>query len=398
MILNGPPEFIIKAIWILLALLLLLVIYYLVNIGNSFVPSKKKININNRTIFLTLGLLTILYTLFKVFKKHSFLSDIVFTLVISVIIAYALNPIINYLERRNINRLKGVLIVYLSIVGVLAILAFSVIPRSGKEIRKLVNDLPTYFEQLSNIIDGMYSRYYSTLGGLPPVFQGIETVVMDNIIKLEGMIAEGLKNFVTGIISVATKVVSIILTPILTLYFLMDKDYFKEKIISLIPERHRKDTLYLAATIDNSLTQFIRGRLIMSLYVGVAITIVLLIMGIDFAIVIGFITGLFDIVPYIGPFIGFLPALFFAFISKPIKAVWISVIFVLIQWTENNILAPKIIGENMGMHPMVILLSIIIGGGIFGVFGMILSVPVIAVIRIIFIFTLDKRKNRPRKF
>lgn len=397
MILNGPPEFIIKATWSLLALLLLLIIYYLVNIGNNYVKDQKRINISNKILFIVLGFLIVIYSLYNIFQKYSFLSDMLFTLIISVIIAYALNPIINYLETKNINRLRGVLIVYLSIVALLAILAFSVIPRSGKEIKRLINDLPIYFEQLSKMIDGMYSKYYSTLGGLPPVFQGIESVVMDNIVKLEGIIADGLKGFVTGIITIATKVVSIVLTPILTLYFLMDKNYFKEKIINLIPKRHRRDTLYLASTIDTALSQFIRGRLFMSLYVGVAITLMLLIMGIDYAIVIGFITGLFDIVPYIGPFVGFLPAFFFAFISKPIKAVWVSVFFVLIQWTENNIIAPKVIGENMGMHPMIILLSIIIGGGIFGVFGMILSVPVVAVTRIIFIFTMDKIKGRPRK-
>ena len=162
--------------------------------------------------------------------------------------------------------------------------------------------------------------------------------------------------------NVASKVVSIVLTPILTLYFLVDKDYFKDKIAKLIPKKHRKDILYLASTIDISLTQFIKGRLIISLYIGVATTILLLIMGIDFAVVIGVITGLFDIVPYIGPFLGYIPAVFFAAISKPIKALWVSIFFVLIQWIENNVLAPKIIGENMGMHPMLILLSIIIGG------------------------------------
>lgn len=254
-------------------------------------------------------------------------------------------------------------------------------------------NLPDYFEQMSKMIDNIYTRYYSTLGGLPPMFQGIEAVVMENIVKLENIIADGMKNFVGGIINAASKVVSIVLTPILTLYFLVDKDYFKEKIEKLIPLKYRKDILYLASTIDFSLSKFIKGRLLMSLYVGIATSIMLFILGIEFPVVIGFITGLFDIVPYIGPFVGYLPAVFFAAVSKPIKAVWVSILFVIIQWVENNILAPKIIGENMGMHPMIILLSIIIGGGIFGVFGMIISVPFVAIVKIIFLFILEKRKD-----
>jgi predicted PurR-regulated permease PerM len=84
---------------------------------------------------------------------------------------------------------------------------------------------------------------------------------------------------------------------------------------------------------------------------------------------------------------------FFGYLSSPIKVLWVSALFVLIQWGENNILAPKIIGENLGMHPLIILLSIIVGGGIFGVFGMILSVPVVAVFRIVFRFAKDKMKK-----
>jgi len=392
---TGAPDFFTKAIWVLLTILILLIIYYLVNIGNRFVSDQKELKINNKRILLVLGSLVLIYGLYRFFNKYEFISSIFITVLVAIIIAYALNPVINFLEDEGINRLQGVLIVYLSILGIIFILAFLVIPKSGKEIKRLITDLPHYFEELSKLVDSMYTKYYSAMGGLPPMFQGVETVIMDNIIKLENFITEGLEGFVNGLINMASRVVSIILVPILSLYLLVDKDYFKKKIINAIPKRHRHDILYLANSIDGALSKFIKGRLIMSLYVGVATTILLLILNVEFAIVIGFITGLFDIVPYVGPFIGFLPAVFFAFLSNPIKALWVAIIFVLIQWTENNIVAPKIIGENMGMHPMVILLSIIIGGGIFGVFGMIISVPLVAIARIIFIYILEKR-NIPR--
>ncbi len=391
--LPGPPDFFIKAIWVLMTLLLSLIIYYLVNIGNNYVSDQKQINIKNKNIILTLVFLVLSYIMYKFLNKYTFIGDILVTVIASAVIAYALNPLINKLEKKNINRLEGVLIVYISILGIFFILAFLVIPKSGRELKRLVNDLPKYFEQLSDLFDGIYTRYYSTLGDLPPIFQGIETVVMDNIVNLENFISGALQGFVGGVIGMASKVVSIVLTPILTLYFLVDKDYFKEKAAKLIPFKYREDVLRVSNSIDISLSQFIKGRLIMSLYVGVATTIMLFLLGIDFALVIGFITGLFDIVPYIGPFMGFLPAVFFAFIAKPIKALWVSLIFVLIQWVENNILGPKVIGENMGMHPIVILLSIIIGGGIFGVFGMIISVPLVAIGKIIYSYIKEIRKG-----
>ncbi len=393
MITINPPDFLIKPLWVLTTIILVLIIYYLINIGNSYLSEKKRLRFDDKRILPIMLTIIGIYFFYLLVKRYTILSDTLYALVISSIIAYALNPIINFLEKKGINRLLGVLIVYLSIIAVFFIVSFLIIPKSSAEIKRLVTNMPTYFEQVSKMVDNLYTKYYSTLGGLPPMFKGIEQVVMDNIVNIEDAIVNTLKVFIGGIIHTLSKFVSIVLTPILTLYFLVDKDFFKKKLKEAIPKKYRADVMYLANKIDYSLSRFVRGRLIMSLYVGVFTTVVLMIMGIEFAFVIGFVTGIADIIPYIGPLLGFIPAVFFAYLSSPIKVLWVSVLFVLIQWGENNILAPKIIGENLGMHPLVILLSIIIGGGVFGVFGMILSVPTVAVFRILFNFTKDKMKK-----
>ena len=393
LIISRVPECVIKAIFILIMVFLTTAIYYLVNIGNNYIDGRKRINLSNKKLIIIMLIAIIFYIFTMILRKFPFISDIIATIIGSIIIAYALNPIINSFERRNIKRFYGVIIVYLSIVAMFFILSVLVIPSSGKEIRRFVSNLPIYFEQISDIMDGFYTKYYSTLGGLPPMFQGIENIVMENLVKLEGIISDSMTKFVGGVLSMASKLVNIVLTPILVLYFLVDKAYFKELLIKLIPNKYREDTLQLASIIDTSLKQFIKGRLIMSLYAGVMTTILLLVLGIEFPFVIGFITGVADIVPYIGPFLGYVPAVFFASFSGIMKVIWVSIFWVLIQWTENNIVAPKIIGENMGMHPMVILLSIIIGGGVFGVFGMILSVPIVAITKITTQYILDKRRK-----
>lgn len=383
-----------RTTWILLTLLLILIIYYLINIGNKHVEKENKIKINYKILLPIFIVLITIIIMKNLFKEYVILSDTFYTIIFSIVLAYLLNPIINYLESHNIKRLWGVLLLYLTIVGIVFILAFLVIPKSSREIRRLMVDMPNYLNKASGLIDLIYNEYYSTLGDLPPIFQGVQQVIMENIVGLESMVVNGLKTFIGGIINTFSKVVSLVLTPILTLYFLVDKDYFKEKIINMIPKKYKKDSMELLGDIDNSLSKFVRGKIIMAAYVGVATTMVLLILGVDFAIVIGFITGFADIIPYIGPFLGFLPAVFFAFLSSPIKALWLAIIFVFIQWTENNILAPKVIGDTTGIHPVVVLLSIIIGGGVFGVMGMILGVPVIAVLIILYDFTKDKIKSK----
>lgn len=380
-------------LWILTTVLIFLIIYYLINIGNSYISEKKRLRFDDKRIIPIIASLLGVYLIYLLINRYTILSDTFYALIFSAIIAYALNPLINYLEDKKLSRTMGVLIVYLSILGIFFIVAFLIVPKSSLEIKRLINNMPTYFEQVSKMVDNLYTKYYSTLGDLPPMFKGLEQAVLDNIVNIENALANGVKGFIGGIIHALSKFVSIVLTPILTMYFLVDKKFFKEKIQKLIPKKYRKDVMYLAKKIDFSLSRFVRGRLLMSLYVGVVTTIVLLIMGIEFAFVIGFITGIADIVPYIGPLLGFIPAVFFAYLSSPIKVLWVSIFFVLIQWAENNILAPKIIGENLGMHPIIILLSIVIGGGVFGVFGMILSVPVVAIFRILFSFFKEKMKR-----
>ena len=150
----------------------------------------------------------------------------------------------------------------------------------------------------------------------------------------------------------------------------------------------------LFSEINESMSGFVRGRLLMAVFVGVVTMIYLFIMKIDFAFVIGIITLIGDIIPYIGPAMGFIPAFIFAFIQSPIKALWVGIIFVFVQWIENNIIGPKLIGNSTGLHPLIVLLSIIVGGGMFGVWGMILAVPFVALVIILVKFYNRKKSEK----
>lgn len=387
---NIHSSILIRNLIILISTLLVLVIYYLIHIGNRYVDDNKRIPINKKKILPVLIVLILIYSFYLLSKKYNILSDTINTIIISAVLAYLFNPIVNYFEKHKISRALGVLIVYTVIIGIIFILSFLVIPKTGKEIKKLITDLPIYFERISKFIDNLYIRYYASIDSIPPILQGIEGVILNNISRVENVIITGVTKFIEGLISTFSKVISLILIPILTFYFLKDKEYFKTRIYLTIPKKNRKEVKELALEIDRSLSQFIRGRLLLALYVGIATTILLLVLNIDFAIFIGLITGIADIVPYFGPFLGFLPALFFALLSNPIKALWVSIFFVGIQWVENNVLAPKIIGESTGIHPVTILLALIVGGGMFGVMGMVFSIPAVAIFKILFGFFIEK--------
>lgn len=388
--------FLYKLTRILFVGLLSLLIYYLINIGNKFVSEEERININKNHIWPAVITIIILVIIYNLFNTYSILSDTLFTIIFSIILAYLFNPIISMFEEKGIPRFWAVILLYVIILAIFFIFAFLILPRTGREIKKFISNMPVYIEEISGIVDKIITKYDATIGELPPVFDtlDIKGTISKNIAGFQKIVLNGLKSFVSTIGNIFAKAVSWILTPILTLYFIVDKEYFMEKALGLIPKKHLDESLGLFEEINDSLSKFVRGRLLMAVYVGVSVTIVLLILRVDFAVAIGFITGFADIIPYIGPFIGFLPAVFFAILDSPGKAVWVAALFLLIQWTENNVLAPKVIGDTTGLHPMVILLSIIVGGGMFGVFGMILSVPIVAVAIILYKFIRNKIKER----
>lgn len=380
----------IKALIIVVLLFIILLIYYLINIGNKYIPENKKIKINKRKILpIVIGFLFI-YLFYLLSRKYNIITDMIYTIIISMVLAYLINPIVNYLERYKMKRGIAVLFIYAIVLGIILILSFIIVPKTGKEIRSLLKLLPNYFHSISQTIDNIYIKYYESIDNMPNVFQGLDEIIISNVERLENTISTSISKFIEGIIFTFSKIISLVLIPILTFYFIRDGKYFKEKIYLMIPKSYRKDVKGLILEIDKALGQFIRGRLLLALYVGIATTILLLLFKVDFALIIGLITGVADIIPYLGPFLGFLPAVFFAFLYSPIKALWVGVLFLGIQWVENNVLAPKIIGKSTGIHPVTILLALVIGGGIFGIMGMILSIPFIATLKIIYNYFVIK--------
>jgi sporulation integral membrane protein YtvI len=392
--LSTAPVLSVKLVWILLPILLFLIIYYLINIGNRYVAPRKAIHYNTKLILWGIITLFALYFVVQIFRKYTLISDTFFTILVSMLLAYLLNPSVTYFERKGMKRILAASIVYLIILGGIVILFLAVLPRTGREIMRLGANLPQYLTSVTNWFQNLYSSYSDTFGEMPEILQSIENVVSQNIDRIQQSLANGAEKFILGLAGMLSRIVSLVLTPVLTFYFLVDKDHFQKKVDVLIPSRYKEEIYKLLSEMDDAMSQFIRGRLLMAVIVGITTTIFLFLMGIEFAIIIGFITGLADIIPYIGPFLGFLPAVVFAFISSPTKALWVGALFLLIQWMENNILGPKVLGKTTGMHPLTVLVSIITGGTIFGVMGMIVSVPAVNIGIILYRYIKDKVNKR----
>lgn len=417
---GNAARFMIYALAILSILLIFLAIYYLINIGNRCIDGKKRINIDLRLITkIFLGIL-IFYLINIIFNKFPILGYTLSSVIIAIIFAYIIDPIVNYLERKGVKRQFGVIIVYISVILIFGILIVSVIPKTINEISNLLTSLPamvdTLIREVNNFVSNVFAKFNIELPEnfinvyketnpkvngdvetpqiVSDILDSIKATINDLIVKAQGSLMGSLSNVLSKLYGFLTSAFRLVLIIIFSFYFSVDKDRFMHRVKKAIPNKYRDDISYLTSNIDTALQQFIRGRMLMAIFVGLLTMAYLLVLRVDFAIIIGLITCVADIIPYIGPFLGCAPAVLFAFMDSPMKALWVLILFVIVQWVENNILAPKLIGDSTGLNPLVILISIIIGGGIFGVWGMVISVPLMSIIFILVDFIKIKYNDR----
>lgn len=417
---GNAARFMVYALVILSILLIFLAIYYLINIGNRYIEGKKRINIDLHFITkIFLGIL-ILYLITIIFNKFPILGYTISSAIIAIIFAYIIDPIVNYLERKGVKRPFGVIIVYITALLIFGILIVSVIPKTINEISNLLTSLPgmidTLTRNVNNFLIDIFAKFNIELPenfidiykeSNPKVEGNVETpqivsnilnsmtkTLTDLVAKVQGSLMSSISGVFSKVYGAVTSAFRLVLIIIFSFYFSVDKEKFTHKVKKSIPNKYRDDISFLSNRIDIALQQFIRGRMLMAIFVGIITMIYLLILRVDFAIIIGLITCVADIIPFVGPFLGCVPAVLFAFMDSPIKAFWVLVLFILVQWVENNILAPKLIGDSTGLNPLLILISIIIGGGIFGVWGMVISVPITSIIFILIDFAKIKYNDK----
>ena len=392
------PNFLVVIRGLLLILLIALSVYYLINIGNQYIDKSRRIHLDLRLVGLFLLGILALIALRYVFSKFPVLRTALAAFFISVILAYIINPLVNYLETKRIPRRFGVLIVYVGFILALVLLFVVVLPKTIEELRNLFIALPQWLNEWNaRILDASDKIEKMTNLDMTRIMSSGQKQVEAYLNSLENTFVDKARSMASGMYAALGRMVSFVLVLILTYYFTVDKNRIKVKLYKAIPSGFRTDILNLASEINAAMMEFVKGKLLLAVIVGLMTMCMLFILGVNFAVAIGLITMIADIIPYIGPFLAFVPAFFFSFMDSWTKAVWVAVLFVFLQWAENNLFAPKILGKRTGLHPAVVLMCIFIGGGTFGVMGMILSVPVFSILVIIKNFILMKLRDGKRK-
>ena len=308
--------------------------------------------------------------------------------ILAFVLAYLLNPLVTNLEKKGFTRSLAILIVYASVLGGIALIAVYAFPAIAKEIDKFSQMLPALIMQMQESLNNFYEDYQRV-----QIPESIRQVIDDTISSIEQFLIASLDAFAEKVLVILSGLVIILISPILAFYILKDKNVLGERIMELFPIKTRRELSHLWKEIDRVLIKFIRGHLLIAFLVGLMMAIGLSIIGVPFAILLGIIAGLLDLIPYFGPILGALPAIVIALLESPVKALYVLLLMLLVQQIESNILTPKILGESVGLHPLTVIFVVLAGGHLFGLLGLLLAVPVTAVGRIVVNYWMDKMMN-----
>lgn len=296
-----------------------------------------------------------------------FIRDILAILFVSIIFAAAIDPFVTMFEKRKIPRGFGVIIIYLILVIVILLVVALIIPPMVKEVGQLTANFPVYWEK---IVEGF--TYLS---------QQSEEQSMANTIRdsLES-IQLGLQKATTGVFSVVSSIFggifSFIMVLVITFYLVVSEESIKKIFRSIAPPSFYPYLSDLFIRMQKKIGDWLRGELILILSVFSLSLVGLLILRVKYALVLAVLAGLFEIIPYVGPVLGAIPAVFLVFVQSPFKAVLVIILYVIIQQIENNLLVPKVMEKTVGLNPVVIIVVLLIGAKLGGIVGAILAVPV----------------------
>jgi len=330
---------------------------------------------NRSTIFLNLGIIAFVIVLCLVIYS---LRSVVMPFFMAFLLAYVLLPVVKYFLKKHIPVVFVILLVYLLILLALYLIVFIALPNFLQELENLSLYLPDMTSQFQGWWDNIRERI-ETLA-LPANLQnGISDFFTSTEQKLGGFLQS--TNF--SVTDFLRYLGYFLLAPILSYYILRDKELIKKKLISILPPSERPELLRIARDINHLIRQFIFGYVLVAFMVGVLSFIALYLMGVKYALLLGIIMGLMDLIPYFGPFIGMAPAIIFALMQSPTLAIFVVIVLGAIQQFESIILTPKIVGGRIGLHPLVIIFVVMGAGVWFGIMGMLLAVPITAALRLI---------------
>ena len=324
------------------------------------------------------------FALFALFCAFVYvLRSVLLPFVAGIIIGYLLDPLAVKFEKIGLNRTLATILVMLLVVVIAVPALLLLVNMVDSQISAFINAVPGYVSSLLKKFEPLLVRLQDDFPNLDA--EKIKTYLranMSNNLKLLGTVVKGV---VSGGMAIVNLISLLLITPVVAFYMLRDWGSFVAKIKSLLPRKSKKSIVQQAREIDRTLAGFIRGQVSVCIILGSFYAIGLHLAGLDLGLMVGFLAGLISFIPYVGTISGFIMSVGLAIAQfntwEPFVAV--VAVFLVGQFLEGNFLTPKLVGDSVGLHPVWIMFALLAGGVLLGFLGLMIAVPVAAIIGVI---------------
>ena len=341
--------------------------------------------------FMIIGLILVTTYLIKEWKLLNFLGAVLSILspfFIGIIIAWLLDPIVTWLQKNGFKRAIATVMVFLSFISLVVLFFVLLIPSFADQINEFIGSAPNVLNNIKNFGENLFDRLNNIYnydftnikeqlyGGLSNVVSGLTVTLPNKVISIASSIVSGGLNIIFGLF--------------IAFYMLFDFNNVRKHLFNLLPKSIHADAITLTDRLNKTLKSYVQGTLLIMLLLFIFQSITLAIAGLSSPMLFGMFCAVTNVIPYIGPYIGGIPAIIVGFTISPATGIFTLLAVVIAQFLESYFLNPIVMSKTMKLHPVTIMIGLLIFGHFFGILGMVLATPIISCIKIIFNFFNEK--------
>ncbi|MGE7689713.1 AI-2E family transporter [Lysinibacillus sp. NPDC097214] len=383
------------------------------NERSNFFSTKFIRFIGGKNLFFTLIVLLLLACVIFMFQKVSFIFTplkVLFEVVIlpgvlAIIGYYLLRPILGLFERWRIPRVWGIFLLYIILIGIITLLVVLVYPFLRDQFTNLAQEFPGYFmaftQNIAEFLNNARLNEYLDKVNLnyDSMVENFTTDMVDTVKDTATNLAQGVASGITGFVSALTGIVlSLVTVPFVLFYLLKDGKKLPSFIIKICPPRMRKEVTEILQDMDKQISSYVQGQILVSMCIGAMVTIGFLIIGMKYALLLGFLAMITSVVPYLGPVIAITPAVIIALVTSPFMLIKLAIVWTVVQLIEGKFISPQIMGKSLSIHPITIIFVLLTAGSLFGVPGVILGIPGYAILKVLVTHLFKLYKHRYNRY
>ncbi len=306
--------------------------------------------------------------------------DILIWFIFALTISILSNPAVDFLQKKKIPRILGVILIYAAVFGVLGIFIYLMVPLFISELKTFVNFLPQYLERISPVLQGFGLETFNSVGGLLSALSQFLEGVTDNVFSVLFTIFGGFFTFLFIIVT--------------AIFLSMDEKSIDKSLVLFFPPKYESFISGLWVRCQKKVSGWFGARLLACLFVGVACWIAFLALNIKYAFTLALFAGVFNFVPYIGPLVTAVILFLIVFPAEPFKGIFVLAVFGVIQEIDGHILSPILMKKFVGLPPALVLISLVVGGKLWGFLGAVLAIPLFGILFEFLKEFLQKRKEK----